>query len=923
MMVGRAAELRRLVRLAASPQTQVALIAGEPGIGKSRLVQELLASLSADARVLVALAGPGALGRPFGLLLDVIDDVIGANAPAANAARGGAAGQPVIDPAAHELVADPSRGVVERLRAGMAVVQALTTPGPAVVVFEDLHWADAESVALFERIPDMPGRRLLLGTYRPDEVTRRHPVADLLTRLERRHAVTHLRLERLGLADTSQLLESLSGQVPSYRAALSLHNRTGGNPYFLEELLRAGGDSGLDLERLCDQPLPWNLAEALRRQLDDVDPRHLRVVEAAAVLARKIRFDVLAAVTQMPEDELIAVLRELVRRGLLIETGEDEFSFRHALAREAVADQLLARERRRLHEMALETLLATPDPDPALVAHHARGAGRYDDLVVAARRGVDRYLAIGAAHQALQLAEMGLDEACEDMELRAGAARSAWLAGLVQDADEHARHWLRLGTKPEDRSAALRLLVRLAWEGGRLDGMAALTGELRDVIDRLPAEAEQARAMATVAQSYMLRDSSDEAVIWADRTMDLAEELHLPEIGLAGAVEKGSALLNIPDGVDDGRKLLFEVADAAEDAGEWLIAARALNNVINDAPPSTLTDVAAMLERMRTDAERAGFEQLAVAAYFQSLARLAMNEGDLPAAIAALEEGHRRDRGFLRTSRGTNYHGVFRAGLALESGDLDRVDAILADLGSPGGTAYLSVRGLIFHLACRRGDRAAAEEALDEVYAAAERVGGPYADQVHDLISAGLSVGLPAEKLRPLAGRVAWAAEADGWAALVGAQLDEADGLHAEALTGYELAANAPALRPAVRASAHTGAARCLIALGHLDQARERVSVAGELLLHWGGWRAAEVDVLRGRVGLPAPTAVPVTAVALTPREREVAALVAEGLTNAELARRLYISKKTAAVHVSNILGKLGISSRTQVAAWILNESAD
>src|SRR6266496_2463403 len=127
-------------------------------------------------------------------------------------APGGAAGQPVIDPAAHELVADPSRGVVERLRAGMAIVQALTTPGPAVVVFEDLHWADAESVALFERIPDMPGRRLLLGTYRPDEVTRRHPVADLLTRLERRHAVTHLRLERLGLADTSQLLESLSGQ---------------------------------------------------------------------------------------------------------------------------------------------------------------------------------------------------------------------------------------------------------------------------------------------------------------------------------------------------------------------------------------------------------------------------------------------------------------------------------------------------------------------------------------------------------------------------------------------------------------------------------------------------------------------------------------------------------------------------------------
>ena len=98
----------------------------------------------------------------------------------------------------------------------------------------------------------------------------------------------------------------------------------------------------------------------LRRQVDDLDPVSHRIVEAAAVLGHRIPFDLLADVTGAGEDELIAVLRELVTRGVLVESGEDEFSFRHALVREAIADQMLGRQRRRLHEAALDVLLGTP-----------------------------------------------------------------------------------------------------------------------------------------------------------------------------------------------------------------------------------------------------------------------------------------------------------------------------------------------------------------------------------------------------------------------------------------------------------------------------------------------------------------------------------------------------------------------------------
>jgi hypothetical protein len=104
-------------------------------------------------------------------------------------------GREGVDPAELDILTDSGRTQVERLRIGLRLLLRLTTDGPAVVVFEDLHWADSESIALFERIADLEGRRLLVGTYRPAEVIRRNPIAGLLDRLERRHAVFHVQLE--------------------------------------------------------------------------------------------------------------------------------------------------------------------------------------------------------------------------------------------------------------------------------------------------------------------------------------------------------------------------------------------------------------------------------------------------------------------------------------------------------------------------------------------------------------------------------------------------------------------------------------------------------------------------------------------------------------------------------------------------------
>jgi DNA-binding CsgD family transcriptional regulator len=320
---------------------------------------------------------------------------------------------------------------------------------------------------------------------------------------------------------------------------------------------------------------------------------------------------------------------------------------------------------------------------------------------------------------------------------------------------------------------------------------------------------------------------------------------------------------------------------------------------------------------MRVDAERAGFEALAVAAYFEGRARIAMREGDLAAALAALEEGRARDQGYVRAGRRPDRHAVFLAGLYLERGDLDPVADIIDDLRAVLDPGLLTVPALVFHLACRRGDLVAADHAIGDVCAALAEQGWRSGAQAHDLVSAALTAGLPLPRVAGLARELLGAEVYSDYRTLVEAQLAEADGRAAAALDGYRAVRDSAILLPPVRGTAAVGAARCLLALDRPEEAAEHARVAGELLARWGGWRVGQLDQVRARLGVATTgNGRPVTGpAALTPRELEVALLISDGLTNAELARRLYISPKTAAVHVSNILHKLGVGSRTQIAA--------
>jgi DNA-binding CsgD family transcriptional regulator len=477
----------------------------------------------------------------------------------------------------------------------------------------------------------------------------------------------------------------------------------------------------------------------------------------------------------------------------------------------------------------------------------------------------------------------------------------------------------------EVESTALRRLVRLRWELGDRAAMEACTNSLIELTDVLPRGEELGHAMACIAQSAMLRDRSNEAVEWADRSIALADALDLPDVRVWAECEKGSALLMVPDRMPEGIAMLERVADEAERLGEYVIAARALNNRARTGPFRRDPDVARqILVRMQQLAEKAGFDSLSGPGYWEGLASLAEWDGDVVEAVDLLEQGHRRGSATMRWH--STWYAVHEAGLALEIGDTDKAERIFEDLRPGVGALGVSWYGLAVHIACRRGDLAEARRLLPDLVDMI-RAGGADGQLLHDVVSALLAAGASVEDVRPLVSPTILAegepvVGSSAWQPLLSAQILEAAAQYEDAIVAYEdaTAHGEIMLGFAPTGTAHVGAARALIALGRLDDARVHAAKARGLLDRWRGWRVADLEAVERRLGVGVDVAGPE---ALTPREREVVALLAEGLSNAELAARLYISPKTAAVHVSNILAKLGMSSRAEIAAFAARERAD
>lgn len=914
-MVGRGEQLDRLLGALDRPEPGVVLIGGEAGIGKSRLVEELREQLDAAVVVVAGQAEPGGLGHPFGLFLDAL----GTRLPG---------DERVARLRSAEDRPDPEDGsLAERTRVALALLADVVDDHRAVLVFEDLHWADSESIALFEQVATTSATCSVVGTYRPSELTRRHPLTEALPRLERRPHAVHVRIGRFTEADVSAFLAAVYGNRPTHAVVEALTTRSGGNPFFLEELLLASG--GVALEDLGSAPLPWNLAEAVHNQVDDLDPGARRVIETAAVLGRRVTFDVLAAVTDLDEDELIAVLRDLIARGLLAEVEPDVFGFRHDLTREAIQQRLLGREHRRIHQAALDALVAADSHSFATMARHAQGAGRTDEMVDLARRGAKRYLAIGSTYQALELAELGLTEACDDIELRASAAQAAWLGSLYTDAIEHGERLRALAVAADDRelvSRADRALARLYWEAGHDADLARTRTVLVASLDELPDGPERTEVLGVLAQQAMLGNDLDAVLDWAAQAIAAAERNDVPHVRRAALVEQGSVMINRRrDPLSTIRSLLAVAAEAA-DAGEDFMASRAWGNAAHSAVGLlTYEERVAAFDNMLAAAERAGWMPEGRLSYVHGRFDMALFEGDRADADRWMLDEHELEQ--ARPAGLSGWADMNQALLHLESGDTEAAAHVLASLGEVTREKAEMLAAVKLALAVVAGDEAGAAVQLRWLRDKAE-VDGLDADSFGAVMTLVGEPGFSCADARSiaLALRRIWGFESPvveiarerflGHVEL--AEGSTESGL-ARILAVIAEEDEAYPLPAPYRATDHLAAARALLQLGRTDEAAEHAAAADALLADWPGRRRDASDALQRRFATRSDPSAAGTE-GLTPREQEVLALVAEGLSNAEVAERLYISPRTAAVHVSNILAKLGASSRTEAAAWAMRQ---
>ena len=1013
--VGRTEELTRLAaagdRAAGGTPTTV-LVGGEAGVGKTRLVGEVVAAARGN-RATVLVGGCvelGGEGVPFAPLIEALRGFVrDLDEPGlARLLPGHARSElarllPELAPVAGPGGTGPVLRQVPRWGGiadpGGAGPALSTTPGPwseqgrlfelflgllerlgeerpAVLVVEDLHWADRSTRDLLAFLVRnlRHGRLLLLLTYRSDELHRRHPLRPFLAELDRGRRVERLELARFGRAEVAAQLAGIQGAPVPAELAERIHARSGGNAFFVEELAAAATDG----------ELPPSLRDTLLARIELLAEPAQRVLGVAAASGTRVDHDLLAEVAGLPEPKLLSALRETVSaQVLLVDADDGTYGFRHALVKEAVYGELLPGERTRLHARFAAALAGRDiagDPGPAAeLAWHWYAAHDLDRALpaaVAAGLAAERAYAFAEAQRqferALELWDRtggeerterrdGMDKA----ELLARAGEAAANSGAAERAVALVRSALAELDPPAEPLRAAQLTERLAFHlriAGRPGAFEAYQEAVR-LVPQTPSAA-RAQALAGLGQALMLRARFAEAASVCEEAIAVARQVGARVVEGHALNSLGTAIVRL-DQVDRGLACLEDARRLAAELGAAKDEARACVNLSD-----ILEDLGRLEESLTVATE--GMEVASAAGLRRTFgAFLAGNAASTLCNLGRWEESARLTDAYLELGDDEDLNTVTlrqsRAVLDAGRGDFAGALAHVRAARRLSGDMFIAVQYAPV-LSAVEAEVAAWQGRLEEAAAAVAgglaALQGPLADlRACMLLALGLWVEadrvalavarhdpatvadarlVAAELLRWAGGalggsEVAWkrallaTCEAE-WARAQG--LDNPEGWLA-AVTAWEASGH-----PYPLAVARWRAAGALLARrSDRAQAADLLRRAHEVAVALGaGPLRGEVERLArlGRVDLrpdaatnagpdgttsdgdgPAPAAEPSPGaeLGLTARELEVLALVAEGRSNRQVGDALFISAKTASVHVSNILAKLGVASRVEAAA--------
>ncbi|MGW1534198.1 helix-turn-helix transcriptional regulator [Streptomyces aureus] len=970
--IGRGDELARLTGVldrAREGEPRAVLVAGDAGVGKTRTLTEAAARASAAGTTVLTghCVDLGDVGLPY----LPFTEILGA-ASAEDRFSPAFAAHPEVDrltgsgPGAG-AAPDPG-GRLRLFEAVAGLLADLADIAPLLLVLEDLHWADQSSRDLLRFLLSRgvlqgpaaggPARRLaVFASYRADDLHRRHPLRPLLAELIRLPAVDRLELRPMADADVARLVRALRIRPVSDTTVRRIVERAEGNAFYAEELLAAlpGDDTPVS------PAMPSGLADVLLIRIEQLSDTAQQVLRTAAVAGRRVEHELLRGAVQLPEEELESALREAVGHQLLVPGEDATYSFRHALTREAVYADLLPGERVRLHRQFAGLLAgeARSAKNAAERAHHSRESHDLADALAASLEAAEHAQRVGAPAEELHHLETALElwpavdagarpeGSTVTLTLRASAAAAS--AGETHRAVHLTRDALARAGSDTDSELAARVRYTLAGNLMRIDSLKDAFAYSSEALALIPAEPPSytwvwAAATHVMAARHVGRAEDAERV--ARQALATAEQLRLADaqadlmISLVGLEANSRRTRN-------GRERLRRALELAHGAGNFPVEMRALFNLaIGCFESGDLEECLTWLSDGVDRARRSGLLSSPYALelrYLQSLvfytmgrwdacARAAADDAELLPAAAGFATGPAL---YVALARGELEAAVTGARALLDR-PFDWMSTLVAsivltDAAAHGGDAEEAVRRL----------RTAAEALTDAsgtgpppvVVRLAALALAAVADAAEEARRSGDPAGAghwadSAAEVAELARSAAAQSEKDGEEGPEGrAWLARAEAEWLRARTGPDVAAWERAVAafgygdPYELARSRRRLAEALLAAGRREEAAEQARAAHDTAVLLGAKPLREsLEALVRRGGLAESPAADERIAALTARESDVLRLLGRGRTNRQIGEELFISGKTASVHVSNILAKLGAASRTEAVAIAYRE---
>lgn len=932
--VGRQRELGLLLAAVRGPPA-VVLVEGEAGIGKSRLTHEAAAILTGEGRpVLTGFCHPLREPFPYGPVVDALGRA-GRWLPATGVPPTAGALAPLLPDLADRLPPPPPRpegAEARRHQLLQAVHSFLTAVGPVVLVVEDLHWVDEatrELLLLLAR--DLPEQLGLVLTYRAEDLP---PDTAVLGAPYRRPPGTNgavIRLTPLSRREVQQLAVSALGRQATAELGAALFDRSEGLPLVAEEdllTLREQGrqrplaDARAELEQAG---VPSGLGEAVTERIAALTSAGAAIVDAAAVLAVPAQEPLLTRLAGLDAEEGARGLTEAVRAAVLRETAEGLYVFRHVLAQEAAYWRIPGPGRARLHRRAIEVLERQTPVPLVQIAHHAFAGGDRQGWFRRAEQAADQAVALGDTGTAAGLLHRILEQPNLEGDLRTRAALA--LARIVVNGVDHTRNvevlrriladpQLPLATRGEIRLGLGRLIAN---QGGDGAGYSELERCVQELAER-PALAAQAMNVLALSERP---SAAAQAAVWVERAERAAAASD--DKGLRAAVRATRLTIMGRDGRPGVWRLVDRLPRESQDLEVLRQTTRGLYNTAESAVElGHDADAARLLAESRELVRSASIP----------FPKLECYSGIVLLRLEALA-GRWADLERRFADFGARYpeNAMFSMERALAFGRLDMARGQRARaLDQFAAAAAAAERSFQVTVALRATAGMARVRLLQGAPRDAWAVAAPAVEVLREseawpratgLVPVAVEAGLGCGEGRAAAQLVADAervlADRDSPAAV--AELDGARGLLAPAAEPARAAEHFERARLAWEAigrpydAAHA-AERGGSALGarRPEEAAARLGAALETYTRLG----ATADVARCQqllrdFGLGGPSARGRRGYGgqLSPRERQVAGMMATGATNHDIAEALFLSPRTVEQHVASALRKLGATRKS------------